>query len=64
MVSPKASLINDEFASFGLGAWYVPTPKAPTCMTLPESVPTSLVALLPKPTFIHPHQQSWPTLPH
>ncbi|KDF44603.1 hypothetical protein AE42_01281 [Enterobacter kobei] len=51
MVSPKASLINDEFASFGLGAWYVPTPKAPTCMTLPESVPTSLVALLPKPTF-------------
>ncbi|CZY77492.1 Uncharacterised protein [Enterobacter hormaechei] len=51
MVSPKASLINDEFASFGLGAWYVPTPKAPTCMTLPESVPTFFVALLPKPTF-------------
>ncbi len=64
MVSPKASLINDEFASFGLGAWYVPTPKAPTSIILPEEVPTSLVALLPKPTFIHPHQQSWPALPH
>ncbi len=51
MVSPKASLINDEFASFGLGAWYVPTPKAPTSIILPEEVPTSLVALLPKPTF-------------
>lgn len=24
--------------------------------------PTFFVALLPKPTFIHPHRQSWPAL--
>nr|DAL28675.1 MAG TPA_asm: hypothetical protein [Bacteriophage sp.] len=28
-----------------------PKPNPPTCMTFPAAVPTSRVALLPKPTF-------------